>query len=439
MAFNALTGSQSGMPPPGVPTVTNITFGWLLKLRWAGVAAQIATLLVAGVILKLELPWLPLLLVIGLTTLSNVLLQFYARPLWKQGEGTLAVVIAGDVLLLTILLYLTGGASNPFTSFYLVLVALAAMSLSPNGLAAIVALATAAYFFVYFNGLPLRGPGGIGEIGCPGYSLHLQGMAVAFFLTALCVAYFVRRMFRSLQSRDMELAAAEARVARADQFSALAVLAAGVAHELGSPLGTIAVAAHEMEIALTKQADAGLLEDATLIRQEVERCREILDRLDQRTTSGTGDASEVCSAGKLIEVVKSVLPGSVVPRLLFRDLTGGAAFHLPLQPVGQALGVLVQNACESDAAGQPVELEVEWKNGLLVFTVLDRGTGLSAAALKHAGEPFFTTKPPRKGLGLGLFLVRSLTRQLNGEMYHFPREGGGTRAVLQIPTDLINA
>lgn len=427
------------MPPLGVPTVTNITLGWLLKLRWVGVAAQIATLLVAGGILKLELHWLPLLLVIGVTALSNVLLQFYARPLWNRGEGTLAVVIACDVLLLTLLLYLTGGASNPFTSFYLVLVALAAMSLSLKGLASIVALATAAYFFVYFNGLPLRGPGGIGEIGCPGYSLHLQGMAVAFFLTALCVAYFVRRMFRSLQSRDMKLAAAEARAARADQFGALAVLAAGVAHELGSPLGTIAVAAHEMEIALTKQADAGLLEDATLICQEVERCREILDRLDQRTTSGTGDAPEACSAVRLIEVVKAVLPASVVPRLLVRDRTGGAAFLLPLQALAQALGVLVQNACESDETQQPVEVEIEWNNGLLVFAVLDRGTGMSAAALKHAGEPFFTTKPPRKGMGLGLFLVRSLTRQLNGEMHLLPREGGGTHALLQIPADSTDA
>ena len=421
------------MPAPGVPSVTNITLGWLLRLRWVGVAAQITAIWIAGVVLELELPWRPLLAVIGLTALSNVLLQLFAKPFWKLGEGTLTAVIAGDVLLLTTLIYFTGGASNPFTSFYLVLVALAAMSLSPKGLTAIVVLATAAYFFVYYNGIPLRGPGGIGEIGCPAYSLHLQGMAVAFFLTALCVAYFVRRMLRSLQTREAALAAAETRAARADQFSALAALAAGVAHELGSPLGTIAVASHELEVALAKQAATGPLEDATLIRQEVERCRRILDRLDQRSTAGTGAVSEVCTTTLLIEEVKTALSAAMLARLVVHDLTQNSTLNLPVQPVVQSLVIFIQNACEADTSGKPVELEISLAADQLLFAVLDHGPGMSASAVKHAGEPFFTSKPPRQGMGLGLFLVRTLATQLGGEMQHLARDGGGTIAALQLP------
>jgi len=95
--------------------------------------------------------------------------------------------------------------------------------------------------------------------------------------------------------------------------------------------------------------------------------------------------------------------------------------------------VLVQNACEADESGRPVELEVQMEKDHVSFVVLDHGHGMSAAAQKHAGEPFFTTKPPRKGMGLGLFLVRTLVRQLGGEMRHSAREGGGTRAVLHFP------
>lgn len=421
------------MLAPGVPSVTNITLSWLLRLRWVGVAAQITAILITGVFLELDLPWLPLLAVIALTALSNVLLQLFAKPLWNRGEGTLTAVIAGDVLLLTTLIYFTGGASNPFTSFFLVLVALAAMSLSPQGLTAIVALATLGYFFVYFQGLPLKGPGGIGEIGCPAYSLHLKGMAVAFFFSSLFVAYFVRRLLRSLQTRDAALATAEARASRADQFSALATLAAGVAHELGSPLGTIAVASHELELSLAKQGLARPLEDATLIRNEVERCRRILDRLDQHSTSGTGTPPEVCTSATLVRELKTSLPSAMAERLIIKDQTDNTRLCLPVQPVAQALVIFIQNACEASPPDSPVELEITLDQDSLQFAVLDCGSGMSPAAAKHAGEPFFTTKPARHGMGLGLFLVRTLAAQLHGEMTHKPRDGRGTIAILKFP------
>ena len=422
-----------------VPSITTITLRWLLGLRWVGMAGQMITLAIAGGVLMLELPLLPLLAVIGFTAVSNIVLLTLTKHDAPHHDWAVASVIGADVLLLTVLIYLTGGASNPFSSFYLVLIALAAMSLGVCWLAFIVALSAGAYMFIFYNGLPLKGPNGIGEIGCPGYGLHLQGMAVAFFLTALSIAYFVQRMYRSLRSRDAALAEAETRAARADQFSAIAVLAAGVAHELGSPLGTIAVASRELEVTLAKLPSAGPLEDATLIRQEVERCRTILYRLDRRSTSGTGDAPEPCSAAMLISDLRAAMPVVLNTRLVIRDLTQGVTLHLPKQPVVQSLIILIHNACEADTSGQPVELEITHEHGQLRLTVLDRGPGMTAAAQKHAGEPFFTTKPPRQGMGLGLFLVRTLALQLGGEITHQMRESGGTSACFEFPATLIES
>ncbi len=412
------------------------TLGWLLRLRWTAVAGQTVTILLAAWVLHIPLPLQPLLVILLILALSNGLLhEFPANRARRESANLFGAVLALDTLLLTAMLYWTGGAHNPFTSFYLVHIALAAMLLQTGRLWALVGLSVGCFLFLFYYYHPLNcvAHGGSGEHGDHGgmpFDLHLRGMGVAYLVTSACIAYFVARMKEALRHQEEELAQARVASARHEQFASLATLSAGVAHELGSPLGSIAVIARELERELEAAPPGGeALADARLIRAEVERCRAILDRLNARSTRGVGNAAERFDAAALEERLRAAL-GPVAARLEVAA-PPGCTFYLPLEPLTQALGVLVQNAADADSGVLRLELAVE--EGRARFTVCDHGPGLSPAASARAGEPFFTTKAPGRGMGLGLFLVRTLASRLGGELALQPNPGGGTRATLLLP------
>lgn len=416
-----------------------ITLRWLLRLRWVAVAGQLAAMLVSWQVLHLDLPWMPLLGLIALVAFSNsMLLDQQHRP-QHQSDRYLFFVLSADIVLLTAMLYLTGGAHNPFSSFYLLFVALAAMALPGAWLAAAVALCLAGYAVVHTWFVPLQGPDGVVETGCSSYKLHLHGMAVAMVLTAVGIAVFVHRLQRAWRDQQQELEAARRREEETIRFASLATLAAGVAHELGSPLGTIAVASSELESALGSDdppdaARKEWLADAHLIRTEVDRCRAILNRLHQQTTSGLGEAARHCTGEEVARKVRDRLSAEENARVEIPAPPSAARWLLPVEPVLQALVVLVRNALEASPPGMPVLLEIVSDEGAAVFRVSDHGTGMTEEVRRRAGEPFFSTKAPHQGMGLGLYLVRTLAQRLQGSLMHEENPEGGTRAILRLPS-----
>lgn len=407
-------------------------FSWLVRLRWFAVASQALTILVAGQLLAMDLAAGRLYAIIGLTAVSNVVCTLYLRRKPTVHEWTLAALMAFDFVLLTALLHAAGGPSNPFTVLFLVHIALAAVVLKPSYAWSLAALAATCFGALF--ALP-SDAGNAANMHLHRHhdhaamNLHLQGMWVAFAVAAFVLAYFVTRVTGDLERQRAEAAAAQARALRNEKLASLATLAAGAAHELATPLATIAVVAKELERELTQNGAAPTnAEDARLIRDEVERCKHILEQMASDSGESSGEAFTTISVRELIERTLQDLGGR--ERVLV-ELKTDATLEVPTTVLARALRGLVRNALQ--ASTEVVTLRAEQRGPHVALEVHDRGTGMSAEVLASVGEPFFTTKPPGQGMGLGVFLARALCDRLGGKVELSSKLGEGTSVRVVLP------
>jgi two-component system sensor histidine kinase RegB len=272
--------------------------------------------------------------------------------------------------------------------------------------------------------------------------MHLQGMWVAFGIAAAFIVYFVSRVTRDLAAREGELAAVRAAASRNEKLAALATLAAGAAHELATPLSTIAIAAKDLERSLLVDPErAGAsLEDAKLIRDEVARCRRILQQMSVEAGQTAGESAVATSPEAIVALALEGLPaGANIERMLEHDARD-VRLWLPEQGVALALRGILKNALEAvaareDAASRGVVLRVMQRDGGCVIEVHDDGPGMPQSVLARVGEPFFTTKEPGSGMGLGVFVARALCEQIGGRLDIESVPGRGTTVRMHLPLD----
>ena len=408
-----------------IPEASALNARWLIQLRWAQIVGQAATVLGADVLLgvDLRLSWLWALVAIGLG--SNLALAASVRRLGRADARLLAAVMALDVAALTGLLYLTGGATNPFGFLYLVQIALATVILEAAWAWALMALS-----FLGFGLLLLLDPRPL--VVSP--RTRAIGVWVALGVAAAFIVHFLQRVTAALAAREAELAEARNLAARQERLTSLATMAAGAAHELATPLGTVALVAKELERHLADHADRSLADDARLIREQVGRCRGILDQM----VGGTGAAGE----GMVTQAIETLIADaqanirlSPPVRLSVTAEVAATQMTLPARAVTQALRSLITNAQDASPADGEVLLGINCRADVVVIDVVDRGRGMSAEVLARIGEPFYTTKQPGRGMGLGLFLARAVFESVGGALAIDSREGAGTRVTVTMPAD----
>ncbi|MCC6657262.1 MAG: HAMP domain-containing histidine kinase [Rhodocyclaceae bacterium] len=401
----------------------------LVLMRWFAVAGQFALAVAAGPLLDIELPLAPMLGIIALQAGFNLLTLRRVALGSAAGDAELFTQLGVDITALTLLLFFSGGAANPLVSLYLPGIAIAAVVL-PGRLAwGVVALSVAAYSLLAFWNIPL--PMADAERAT---RLHLAGMWLIFVASAALIAWFVARMAAAIRSRDRELAAAREEALRNERVVALGGLAAGAAHELGTPLATMAILVGE----LGRNTELGpeTQEDLALLREQIEHCKGIITGLAARAGQARAEGGAALDLDRWLEQVVArwhrlrphaeaevSLRGTATPRVV-----GEATLE-------QALLNLFNNA--ADAGDGHIEIESEWDGTKLRIEIRDRGPGFDENVLLQAGRAFITTRP--EGTGIGLFLAHAAVERLGGRIVLANREGGGAVTRVELPLERILA
>ena len=396
----------------------------LVWLRWLLLAGLLVAVLVAPAALDVPLPTAPLLLVLALLAAFNVVVTLRLRGAEAQSPLALALQAAVDLVALGVMLFLSGGAANPLVSLLLLPVASAALVLPAAAAGGVAAGAIALYSLLAVRFVPLP----IADVE-RATRLHLAGMWLTFVVSVLLIAWLIVRMTASIRARDAALAAAREQALRDERVVAMGALAAGAAHELGTPLATIAVIAGELE--REDGLSAAGHEDIGVLRQQVAACKEIVTRLASRAGTDRAQRASAEAADRWLDGLlarwRATRPGAAC--FLRNDGTPAAPAIVVDETLDQGVVNLLNNA--ANAGGGTIEVMLDWRPQALAIEILDNGPGFAAEVLAHAGEaPLSSTTG---GAGIGLLLTRAAISRLGGRLLLSNRPAGGGCARIELP------
>lgn len=406
---------------------------WLVRIRWAAVFGQLLVFLGAGWLLGISLPWEPFLVVSTIVVWSNIFLSLPWGSAWLRARSSQGIVLVADVLLLTALLYAYGGHTNPFSMVYLVHVVLAALLLGSGwswGISIFCSLCYASLFRWYLP-VPELSMGHMHGGAEAEFNLHLRGMLVGFILISFLISGFLQRMRAEIDWRERELVR---RRSNEEKLAAVTTISASVAHELGTPLGSMMLVVDDILDGLRQQGDASSLgKEIEVLRAQLDRCAEAMVRLGQNSGELFGEMPQEFSFEDIIDSIRGELKNIDPSRINLKIEGNLESVTLPKEGSRHIVASLIKNALEASVESGAVNVSVREASKFVRLVVEDFGMGMSTEDLKKVGEPFFTTKDTGRGMGLGLFITKLFAERLGGTFRVESRLGKGTKVEVELP------
>ncbi|ORU93886.1 MAG: histidine kinase [Cycloclasticus sp. symbiont of Bathymodiolus heckerae] len=387
----------------------------LLSLRALNVSGQLVAILFAVYYLDFVLPIEPLAIVLtGLVIWSLFTLLLLNQPA-KVTDNVFFSQLIVDVVALTIILYFTGGATNPFAWFLLVPHSIASTLLSRRYVWLMAVITSLSYSLIVFYYHPLVHIDHPMEMGLnEHFADHVMGMWIGFVLSTFLMAYFVAGMAESLRKRNKLLSDMQERIFRDERMVALGTLATGAAHELGTPLGTMDVVAHELELELQQAGDHASSDKLLIIQGQIKRCKNVLLSITETSMVDKYDSGQLMPIDEYL--------ANVINRWKISNL--GINFIQTVKGYGEvptiisdvALTRAFLNILDNAAHVSPgyVSLDLDWDEGRIYIVIKDEGCGMSALQLAKLGTHTVSSK--EAGLGLGIYITKATIEQVGGDI-----------------------
>jgi len=404
----------------------------LIQLRWLAVVGQISTIAIVSWGLEIKLPLAGMLDVLACLIAFNIASQLRWHEQQSVNNGELLLALLVDVGSLTGQLYLSGGTVNPFVSLYLLQVILSAVLLEGWATWLIVGVTAACVAGLALFAKPLELPAGH-EDGI--INIYLEGLLLTFILNASLLVFFVSRIMKNLRVGAAQLADMRQRAAEEEHIVRMGLLASGAAHELGTPLATLAVILGDWRRMPEFGKNLEMQEELSEMQTQIQRCKSIVSGILLSAGEARGESSVRTTINTFLDALVTEWRHSrPVAEFEFANRIGHDLPVVSDEALKQTICNVLDNALEASPAW--LRLEARTEEGALVIEVTDSGPGFPEAMLNNFGKPYQSSKG-RAGGGLGLFLVVNVARTLGGKVAAHNRPEGGAVVRISLPLSAI--